>query len=98
MKRSTVIGPRSAIIALISSMSVVISLSPSSEADGEQSEACGDDRRRQDHAHRQTPPKVFEPRIGLAEEFAENARPSIQHPKGSGDDARPPQRACPRQR
>ena len=52
------------------------------------------ERRRQNHAHRQPSPKVLEPRIGLAEELAEDARRSVEDAERAGDEAGPLQRAA----
>ena len=45
------------------------------------------------HPHRQAAAEVLEARIGIAKEFAEDARRAVESAEGAGDAARAAQRA-----
>src|SRR5580700_5111122 len=63
------------------------------EAPRQNSHTGDDERKRKDHSHRQPPPEVSELRIGLAKEFAENARRAVKNRKHAGEDSRTAQSA-----
>ena len=62
--------------------------SPPAEAPREHTQGRRRSAARQDHAHRQPPPEVLEARIGLAKEFAEDARRAVEDAEHAGDQAR----------
>src|SRR5260370_16680511 len=97
MKRSSETGPSWPIIALISSPSALIGAPPTlSHAPGDQPQADDNERRRQNHPHRQTAAQVLEARIGVAKEFAKDPGDAINPPETAAHQPGPTQRPQPR--